>query len=112
MGLPVQGAGAVHDGCAVHTRVNAESVDLYILAFVAMMLARLWRRPALLTYGGGHEQTFFPAPRMSIRHQAFSLLFRLPNRIYCNSEMVKNVILARGLHRNESLRSHIPPVIT
>ena len=88
---------AVQDGCAVHTRVNAESVDLYILAFVAMMLARLWRRPALLTYGGGHEQTFFPAPRMSIRHQAFSLLFRLPNRIYCNSEIVKNVILGTGI---------------
>ena len=88
---------AVRDGCAVHTRVNAESVDLYILAFVAMVLARLWRRPALLTYGGGHEQTFFPAPRMSVRHQAFSLLFRLPNRIYCNSETVKNVILATGI---------------
>ena len=88
---------AVRDGCAVHTRVNAESVDLYILAFVAMVLARLWRRPALLTYGGGHEQTFFPAPRMSVRHQAFSLLFRLPNRVYCNSETVKNVILTTGI---------------
>lgn len=88
---------AVRDGCAVHTRVNAESVDLYILAFMAMLLARLWRRPALLTYGGGHQQTYFPAPRLSLRHLAFSLLFRLPNRIYCNSEAVKKVILTTGI---------------
>jgi len=86
----------VRDGCAIHTRVNAESVDLYILAFVAMLLARVWRRPALLTYGGGHRQTYFPAPHQSLRHLAFSMLFRLPNRIYCNSDAVKSVILSTG----------------
>jgi glycosyltransferase involved in cell wall biosynthesis len=88
---------AVRDGCAIHTRVNAESTDLYILAFMAMFLARLWGRPALLTYGGGHQQTYFPAPRMSLRFLAFSLLFRLPNRIYCNSEAVRRVILTTGI---------------
>lgn len=88
---------AVRDRCAVHTRVNAESTDLYILALIAMLLARLWRRPALLTYGGGHEQTYFPAPRLSLRHLAFSFLFRLPNRIYCNSETVKGIILSTGI---------------
>jgi len=87
----------VRDGCAIHTRVNAESVDLYILAFTAMVLARLWKRPALLTYGGGHRQTYFPASRASLRHLVFSLLFRLPHRIYCNSEAVKNVILSTGI---------------
>jgi glycosyltransferase involved in cell wall biosynthesis len=88
---------AVRQGYAVHTRVNAESTDLYILAFVAMFLARVWRRPAFLTYGGGHKQTYFPAPRFSLRHLAFSVLFRLPNRIYCNSEEVKRVILTTGI---------------
>jgi glycosyltransferase involved in cell wall biosynthesis len=88
---------AVKDGCGIHTRVNAESTDLYILAFIAMALARLWHRPALLTYGGGHQQTYFPAPRFSLRYAAFSLLFRLPNRIYCNSEAVKRVILTTGI---------------
>jgi glycosyltransferase involved in cell wall biosynthesis len=85
------------DGCAVHTRVNAESTDLYILAFLVLFLARLWGRPALLTYGGGHSQTYFPAPRLSLRHMAFSLLFRLPTRIYCNSEAVKQVLLTTGI---------------
>ena len=88
---------SVRGGCAIHTRVNAESVDLYILAFVALLLARVWRRPALLTYGGGHRQTHFPAPRQSLRHLAFSLLFRLPNRIYCNSNVVKDVLLSTGI---------------
>src|SRR5712691_164769 len=87
----------VRGGCAIHTRVNAESVDLYILAFLAMLLARFWRCPALLTYGGGHQQTYFPAPRLSLRHLAFSSLFRLPDRIYCNSEAVKRVLLNTGI---------------
>jgi glycosyltransferase involved in cell wall biosynthesis len=88
---------AVWDGCAIHTRTNAESVDLYMLAFLAMLIARLWRRPALLTYGGGHQQTFLPAPRLSLRHLAFLLLFRLPNRIYCNSKAVERVLLNTGI---------------
>lgn len=88
---------AVRDGCAIHTRVNAESVDLYILAFLAMLLARLWGCPALLTYGGGHQQTYFPAPPRSLGHLAFSVLFRLPNRIYCNNEAVKRAILTTGV---------------
>lgn len=93
----------VRDGCAIHTRVNAESVDLYILAFVAMLLGRLWKRPALLTYGGGHRQSYFPAPHHSLRHLAFSLLFRLPNRIYCNSDAVKSVILRTGISTEQVL---------
>src|SRR2546428_9938218 len=83
----------VREGYAVHTRVNAESVDLYVLAFVAMLAARLWRRPALLTYGGGHRRTFFSAPRFSLCHLAFSPPFRLPPRIYCNTEAVKRAFL-------------------
>lgn len=88
---------AVKDRRAIHTRVNAESVDLYLLAVLAMTFARLGRVPALLTYGGGHQQTYFPAPKRSFRHLAFSWLFRLPNRIYCNSEAVKKVILTTGI---------------
>lgn len=93
----------VREGYAIHTRVNAESVDLYILAFTAMVLARLWKRPALLTYGGGHRQTYFPAARASLQHLAFSVLFRLPNRIYCNSGAVKNAILRTGIPAEQVL---------
>lgn len=104
---------SLKDRCAIHTRMNAESVDLYILAFVVLLLARLWRRPALLTYGGGHKQTYFPAPRFSLRHLAFSLLFRLPIRIYCNSEAVKQVLLTTGIPADRVLPiPHTSPYYT
>ncbi len=88
---------AVWEGCSVHTRVNAESKKGYLLALAALLLARLGRRPALLTYGGGHQQTYFPAPPGTLRYRAFSLLFHLPARIYCNSEVVKRVLLTTGI---------------
>ena len=84
-------------GYAVHIRVNGETKKGYLLAFVALLLARLGRRPALLTYGGGHQQSYFPAPKGSLRHLAFSLLFLIPQRIYCNSEVVKEVLLTTGI---------------
>lgn len=88
------------DGCAIHVRANAESLDVYILAFLALLVARIWRRPALLTYAGGHQQTHFPAPRWSLKNLAFGLLFRMAHQIYCNSEAVRNRILAAGANEN------------
>ena len=87
----------VRQGYAVHVRVNGETRKGYLLALAALLLARLARRPALLTYGGGHQQSYFPAPKGSLRHLAFSLLFRIPQRIYCNSEAVKKVLLTTGI---------------
>jgi glycosyltransferase involved in cell wall biosynthesis len=83
-------------GYAVHVRVNGETKKGYLLALTALCLARI-RRPALLTYGGGHQQKFFPAPDSWFRRQAFALLFRLPHRVYCNSEKVKASILTTGV---------------
>jgi glycosyltransferase involved in cell wall biosynthesis len=87
----------VHRGYSVQARVNAESKKGYLLALLAMVLARLWGRPALLTYCGGHRQTFFPAPKLSFRYIAFSILFRIPTRIYCNSEPVKRALVTTGI---------------
>jgi len=82
---------------AVHVRVNGDTKKGYLLALSALMLARMWRLPALLTYCGGHEQNFFPAPKGSFRQEAFSFLFRTATRIYCNSEAVKTAILTTGI---------------
>jgi len=87
----------VRRGYAVHIRVNGETKKGYLLALAALLMARLGRRPALLTYGGGHQQSYFPAPKRSLRHFAFSLLFRIPQRIYCNSDAVKKVLLTTGI---------------
>jgi glycosyltransferase involved in cell wall biosynthesis len=90
-------ARLVWRGYAVHVRVNGETKKGYLLAFAALLLARLAGRPALLTYGGGHQQSYFPAPKGSLRHLAFWMLFRLPQCIYCNSEAVKKVLLTTGI---------------
>jgi glycosyltransferase involved in cell wall biosynthesis len=80
-------------GYAVHIRVNGETKKGYLLALTALGLARFYARPALLTYGGGHQQSYFPAPKSSFRHWAFAFLFRFPQRIYCNSDKVKDALL-------------------
>jgi glycosyltransferase involved in cell wall biosynthesis len=85
-------------GYAVHVRVNGETRKGYLLALAALVLVRLYGRPALLTYCGGHQQSYFPAPRTSFRHLAFALLFRIPSRIYCNSEAVKRSLLTTGIN--------------
>ena len=87
----------VRRGYTVHVRVNGDTRKGYLLALSALMLARMWRRPALLTYCGGHEQNYFPAPTGSFRQRAFSLLFRISSRVYCNSEPVKKAILTAGV---------------
>lgn len=87
----------VRRGYGVHVRVNGDTKKGYLLALAALVLARLWGRPALLTYCGGHEQNFFPAPRGSFREGAFSFLFRVSSRIYCNSEAVKSAILTTSV---------------
>jgi glycosyltransferase involved in cell wall biosynthesis len=87
----------VRRGYAVHVRVNGDSRKGYLLALAALVIARLRGSPALFTYCGGHRQNFFPAPTLSLRYLAFALLFRIPNRIYCNSEPVKQALLTTGI---------------
>jgi len=87
----------VRRGYIIHVRVNGETKKGYVLALSAILLARILRLPALLTYCGGHQQSFFPAPKGSFRQLAFSLLFRVSSRIYCNSEAVKAAILTSGI---------------
>jgi glycosyltransferase involved in cell wall biosynthesis len=87
----------VRRGYAIHVRVNGETKKGYLLALCALGLARMYGRPALLTYGGGHQQSYFPAPKRSFRHLAFAFLFRFPQRIYCNSDKVKQVLLSTGI---------------
>jgi glycosyltransferase involved in cell wall biosynthesis len=85
-------------GYAVHIRVNGETKKGYLLALSALLLARMGRQPAFLTYAGGHQQSYFPAPKGSLPHAAFALLFRVPERIYCNSEAVKSAIVSVGIN--------------
>jgi glycosyltransferase involved in cell wall biosynthesis len=93
----------VRRGYAVHVRVNGDTKKGYLLALMALVMARLAGGSALLTYCGGHKQNFFPAPKGSFRHVAFALLFRVPSRIYCNSEPVKQALLTTGIDADRVL---------
>ncbi len=93
----------VRRGYAVHVRVNGDTKKGYLLALAALVMARLAGLPALLTYCGGHRQNFFPAPKGSFRYLAFALLFRIPSRIYCNSEPVKQALLTTGIDSDRVL---------
>ena len=93
----------VKRGYAVHVRVNGDTKKGYLLALTSLVLARLAGCPALLTYCGGHRQSFFPAPKGSFRYLAFALLFRVPSRIYCNSEPVKQALLTTGIDSDRVL---------
>ena len=84
-------------GYSVHTRVNGEMKRGFLLALIPLLLARIARRRAFLTYAGGHRQSYFPAPKGTLRYLAFWFLFRVPHRIYCNSEAVKKVLLTTGI---------------
>jgi glycosyltransferase involved in cell wall biosynthesis len=85
-------------GYAVHVRVNGESRKGYFLALAALLTSRLHRQPALLSYCGGHQQSYFPAPKRPLRRFAFALLFRVATRIYCNSDAVRAAILTAGVN--------------
>jgi glycosyltransferase involved in cell wall biosynthesis len=102
---------SVWDGCAVHVRaIGMSSKKGYLAALVPLLLARLGRRPALLTYGGGHRQTDLPAPPLSFRRLALTFLFRLATRVYCNSEAVKQVLLSTAIPAERVMANpHISP---
>jgi glycosyltransferase involved in cell wall biosynthesis len=87
----------VWNGYAVHVRANGETQKGYWLALAALALARVFRQASLLTYCGGHQQTYFPAPQSRLRHGLFALLFRVPHVIFCNSEGVKAALLTTGI---------------
>lgn len=84
-------------GYRLHAHVNAESPKGYALALAALGVARLALRPGILTFHGGLPQTWFPRPVSSPAHWAFRLLFRLAERISCDSLEIKHAIERYGV---------------
>lgn len=84
-------------GYRFHVHVNAESPKGYLLALSALGVGRLVGRPALLTFHGGLPQTHFPRPESDPWCGAFRLLFRLAERLSCDSTDIKQAIEAYGV---------------
>jgi glycosyltransferase involved in cell wall biosynthesis len=63
----------------------------------ALLLSRLFRRPAVLTFHGGLPQKFFPKDHPRWMRWAFQLIFRLAGSLTCDSEEIKSALLEYGV---------------
>lgn len=84
-------------GCRINVHVNGQSKKGYFLALVAMGVARLTFRPAMLTFHGGLSQQYFPRHDSARLRWAFKLLFLLADAIACDSDEIKFAIEAYGV---------------
>jgi glycosyltransferase involved in cell wall biosynthesis len=84
-------------GYQIHAHLNAESPKLYLLELAALLWARIAGHPAILTFHGGLPQKFFPKVRPRWMRWAFQLIFRLAGRMTCDSEEIKEAIVAYGI---------------
>jgi glycosyltransferase involved in cell wall biosynthesis len=84
-------------GYRFHMHVNGESKKGYLLALAAVLVGRLFGRPAVLTFHGGLPQTYFPRPESSLVRWAFKLLFHLSGRVTCDSPEIKQAIERYGI---------------
>lgn len=84
-------------GYAINVHVNAEATKGYILALIAVVAGRVFRRKATITFHGGLPQSFFPAPKSSRWYWKFKFLFGLSSGILCDSDDIKREIVNYGV---------------
>lgn len=65
----------VREGCAVHVRVNGEAVKGYIVALLALLTARLWRRPPCSRTGKDISRRTSPLPVSALAIWRFHFFF-------------------------------------
>lgn len=85
-------------GYRVHAHVNGESPKGYFLALIAVLLGRLFAKPAILTFHGGFPQTYFPRKELRVRWP-FAFLFRMASQISCDSLEIERAIESYGVGR-------------
>ena len=79
-------------GYLVHTHVNGDSIKGLVLTLLAEIVSVLIGRKCVLTFHAGPEQRFFPKHRSRVMAPLYKLAFALPERIICNSDVVKRNI--------------------
>jgi glycosyltransferase involved in cell wall biosynthesis/LPS sulfotransferase NodH len=84
-------------GYRLNVHVNGMSRKGYWLAMAAALTGRLTNRPALVTFHGGLAQDYFPRHDRSLARTAFYGLFRMAGEIACDSEDIRDAILAYGI---------------
>lgn len=84
-------------GYRFQVHVNGQSRTGYLLALTALVIGRLARRPAALSWRGGLHQKYFPRPHNFWLRWSFQLLFRMAGQISCNNSQVKRAIESYGI---------------
>ncbi|HYX69841.1 MAG TPA: glycosyltransferase [Terriglobales bacterium] len=84
-------------GYRFQVHVNGQSRTGYLLALLAVVVGRLWQRPAALSWRGGLNQKYFPRPAELWVGGAYRLLFRLAGQIVCNDLRIKQAIESYGI---------------
>jgi glycosyltransferase involved in cell wall biosynthesis len=80
------------NGYLIHTHLNGDSIKGLILTLLAEIVSVLIGRRCILTFHAGPEQRFFPKHRSRVLTPLYTLAFALPERIICNSDVVKRKI--------------------
>ena len=88
-------------GFALHAHANGDTVKGLILALITEMLGLLAGQRVFLTFHAGAIQRYFPRGRNRWLIPAYWLLFTIPRRIVCNSEVVKDRIASYGISRHK-----------
>ncbi|MBV9181329.1 MAG: glycosyltransferase family 4 protein [Acidobacteria bacterium] len=84
-------------GYRINVHVNGQSKKGYLLALAALLVARFTLSSGLLSFHGGLSQHYFPRYDSRKLLWAFQLLFHVAGRIVCNSEVVRDAIVAYGV---------------
>ena len=79
-------------GYLIHTHLNGDSIKGLVLTLLAEIVSVLIGRKCILTFHAGPEQRFFPKHRSRVMAPLYTLAFALPERIICNSDVVKRNI--------------------
>jgi glycosyltransferase involved in cell wall biosynthesis len=84
-------------GFLAHTHVNGESPKGLLLALVAQVLSRAAGSRSVVTFHAGIDQSLFPRAKAPLLSPLFSMVFRIAQRVVCNSPAVKTRILEYGV---------------
>lgn len=84
-------------GFTIHAHANGDALKGLLLAIVAELTSLVGGRRGFLTFHAGVIQRYFPSERNRWLVPLFWLLFRIPRRIICNSDAVKDCIRRYGV---------------
>lgn len=93
--------GYARRGYLVHTHINGDGNKGWVLALAAEGIAWRYGCPRVLTFHAGPRQRMFPRERSRLAVPYFKLVFRLAQRIVCNSAEVADAIATYGVPRGK-----------